>query len=60
MTRRLHFCLKQIVNFQLHGFRADKLIERLGLGIDGNHKERKVEQQIRDDGHLQGLNYFTP
>uniref|UniRef100_A0A336M8W0 CSON012080 protein n=2 Tax=Culicoides sonorensis TaxID=179676 RepID=A0A336M8W0_CULSO len=46
--------------YELHGYRGEKLIERLGLGIDGNHKERLVQQQARDNGKLGGLAYFQP
>lgn len=39
---------------QVHGYRAEKLIERLGLGVDGNHDARLAEQQARDVGLLGG------
>lgn len=39
---------------QVHGFRGEKLIERLGLGVDGNHETRLVQQRARDDGLLGG------
>ncbi|KAI5632259.1 hypothetical protein NE865_15014 [Phthorimaea operculella] len=44
----------------LHGDKGERLIERLGLGIDGNDEERLKEQQIRDEGHLGGLNAYLP
>lgn len=37
-----------------NGFRGERLIERMGLGIDGNHDERLAKQQARDDGLLGG------
>ncbi|XP_035787344.1 uncharacterized protein LOC118464249 [Anopheles albimanus] len=46
--------------YELHGYRGEKVIERLGLGIDGKHHERAEHQRKRDEGHLQGLNYFQP
>ncbi|XP_044730586.1 uncharacterized protein LOC123293751 [Chrysoperla carnea] len=45
---------------ELHGEKAEKLIERLGLGIDGYADERLQQQRARDEGHLGGLNYLTP
>lgn len=39
---------------QVHGFRGEKLIERLGLGVDGNHDARLAQQRARDDGLLGG------
>uniref|UniRef100_A0A2H1W1A7 SFRICE_004026 n=1 Tax=Spodoptera frugiperda TaxID=7108 RepID=A0A2H1W1A7_SPOFR len=44
----------------LHGDKGEKLIERLGLGIDGRDEERLEEQRKRDKGHLGGLNYYLP
>ncbi|XP_055687519.1 uncharacterized protein LOC129792472 [Lutzomyia longipalpis] len=41
MKRRQQF-------YELHGYKADKLIERLGLGIDGKAAERLVQQRFRD------------
>ncbi|KAG6463659.1 uncharacterized protein LOC115452508 [Manduca sexta] len=49
---------KQFVD--LHGDKGEKLIERLGLGIDGNYEERLAEQRKRDEGHLGGLNAHLP
>ncbi|KFB44426.1 AGAP005312-PA-like protein [Anopheles sinensis] len=46
--------------YELHGYRGEKVIERLGLGIDGKHHERLAHQRQRDEGHLQGLNYLQP
>ncbi|XP_055630106.1 uncharacterized protein LOC129770932 isoform X1 [Toxorhynchites rutilus septentrionalis] len=46
--------------YEKHGYRGEKAIERLGLGIDGKHKERLEEQRKRDEGHLNGLNYLQP
>lgn len=45
---------------ELHGDKAEKLIERLGLGIDGREDELLMRQRQRDEGHLGGLNYFLP
>lgn len=42
---------------QLHGYRGDKLIERLGLGIDGHAEERLQQQRARDAGKLNGVIY---
>ena len=44
----------------MHGFKANNLIERTGLGIDGNHEQRLKEQQERDAGRLQGVLYVQP
>ncbi|CAH0403316.1 unnamed protein product [Chilo suppressalis] len=49
---------KQFV--ELHGDKGERLIERLGLGIDGRADELLVKQRQRDEGHLGGLNYFLP
>ncbi|XP_037035171.1 uncharacterized protein LOC119073671 isoform X1 [Bradysia coprophila] len=43
--------------YELHGYRADKLIERLGLGIDGHAEERLQQQRARDAGQLNGVIY---
>lgn len=44
----------------IHGEKAEKLIERLGLGIDGNAEERLQQQRARDEGHLGGVNNYLP
>lgn len=38
----------------VNGFRGEKLIERMGIGIDGNHNERLEKQRARDEGLLGG------
>lgn len=45
---------------ELHGDKGEKLIERLGLGNDGNDEERLEMQRQRDEGHLGGLNALLP
>ncbi|CAB3240487.1 unnamed protein product [Arctia plantaginis] len=45
---------------ELHGDKGEKLIERLGLGIDGDDRERLEKQRQRDEGHLGGLNAYLP
>lgn len=45
---------------QVNGRLGEKAIERIGLGIDGRHKERLLQQRNRDDGHLGGLNAYLP
>ncbi|XP_013147188.1 PREDICTED: uncharacterized protein LOC106110047 [Papilio polytes] len=45
---------------ELNGDKGDKLIERLGLGIDGYDEERLKIQRVRDEGHLGGLNALLP
>lgn len=45
---------------ELHGDKGEKLIERLGLGIDGRNEERLIVQRQRDEGHLGGLNSLLP
>lgn len=45
---------------ELHGDKGEKLIERLGLGIDGRDEERLAFQRQRDEGHLGGLNAYLP
>jgi len=32
----------------LHGDKSEKLIERIGLGLDGRQNERRAQQTIRD------------
>ncbi|OWR46160.1 uncharacterized protein LOC116773693 isoform X1 [Danaus plexippus] len=44
----------------LHGDKGSKLIERLGLGVDGYADERLRMQRERDVGHLGGLNSLRP
>lgn len=39
---------------QTNGYRGEKLIERIGLGIDGLHHERLAIQRERDEGLLGG------
>ncbi|KAG5677859.1 hypothetical protein PVAND_007579 [Polypedilum vanderplanki] len=46
--------------YELHGYRGAKYLERIGQGFDGRHRERALQQKIRDDGHLQGLNLLQP
>lgn len=38
----------------IYGFRGEKLIEKMGVGIDGHHNERLAQQRARDDGLLGG------
>ncbi|KPJ18488.1 hypothetical protein RR48_01648 [Papilio machaon] len=45
---------------ELNGDKGEKLIERLGLGIDGYDEERLKIQRARDEGHLGGLNALLP
>lgn len=45
---------------ELHGDKGERLIERLGLGIDGYADERLRLQRKRDEGHLGGLNASRP
>nr|XP_026492036.1 uncharacterized protein LOC113397788 [Vanessa tameamea] len=45
---------------ELNGDKAAKLIERLGLGIDGYGEQRLKMQRQRDQGHLGGLNSLRP
>ncbi|XP_050356635.1 uncharacterized protein LOC126777604 [Nymphalis io] len=45
---------------ELNGDKAEKLIERLGLGIDGYGEQRLKMQRQRDEGHLGGLNSLRP
>ncbi|CAO1319646.1 unnamed protein product [Diamesa hyperborea] len=51
--RREHF-------YELHGYRAEKYLERIGTGVDGKHRYRQQQNDIRDENHLQGLNYLRP
>ncbi|CRL03485.1 CLUMA_CG016161, isoform A [Clunio marinus] len=46
--------------FELHGYRAGKYLERIGLGIDGKQRERAYQHAIRDQGKLQGLSILQP
>ncbi|XP_058459950.1 uncharacterized protein LOC131435773 isoform X2 [Malaya genurostris] len=46
--------------YEQHGYRGEKAIERVGLGIDGKHRERLEHQKQRDEGHLNGLNNLQP
>lgn len=43
-----------------NGVLGEKLIERIGLGNDGQQERRLQEQRKRDEGHLGGLNFFRP
>ncbi|KAH1006117.1 hypothetical protein HUJ05_006882 [Dendroctonus ponderosae] len=45
---------------ELNGRLGEKAIERLGLGVDGYDRERLAQQQKRDEGHLNGIDYLTP
>lgn len=53
---------------EANGFRGERLIERIGLGLDGRHNERQASQRARDAGllggtihHIQyGLNTLDP
>lgn len=42
---------------QVNGYRGEKYIERIGLGIDGHEEERREQQRNRDYGKLQGVIY---
>ncbi|KAJ0171692.1 hypothetical protein K1T71_012455 [Dendrolimus kikuchii] len=53
MKRRRQF-------IELHGDKGERLIERLGLGIDGKDEERLAQQRARDAGRLGGLNIYLP
>lgn len=44
--------------FQTHGYRGEKYIELVGLGIDGREEERRQAQTIRDQGRLNGVIYL--
>ncbi|EDW56542.1 uncharacterized protein LOC6615273 [Drosophila sechellia] len=49
--------------YEKNGFRSSKFIERLGVGLDGRHEERRAEQGHRDVGRLNGehnVNYPPP
>lgn len=46
--------------YESHGFRSSRLLERIGEGFDGRHRERHYQHAIRDDGRLQGLNLLAP
>lgn len=41
-----------------NGDKAEKLIEKFGLGIDDRQEERLMSQRARDEGHLGGLNWL--
>ncbi|XP_077295954.1 uncharacterized protein LOC143918119 [Arctopsyche grandis] len=45
---------------EVNGIKGEKLIDRLGLGMDGKEAERREQHRIKDNGHLGGLNYFQP
>lgn len=40
---------------KVNGYRGERLIERLGLGVDGYAVERLAQQQQRDAGKLGGV-----
>jgi hypothetical protein len=44
---------------EINGRLGEKAIERLGLGIDGYDKERLIQQRIRDEGHLNGVDEYS-
>ncbi|XP_045762968.1 uncharacterized protein LOC123865780 [Maniola jurtina] len=43
---------------QVNGDKGEKLIEKLGLGIDDRKEERLKSQRERDEGHIGGLNWL--
>ncbi|TMW44079.1 hypothetical protein DOY81_010837 [Sarcophaga bullata] len=45
--------------YETHGFRAAKFIERIGVGQDGLEQERRLEQQQRDIGRLNGEHFIN-
>ncbi|CAD7092319.1 unnamed protein product [Hermetia illucens] len=45
--------------YETHGYRAEKFIERIGVGIDGQEDERRVEQSYRDQGRLNGEHFIN-
>lgn len=47
------------IYYEKNGFRSAKFIERLGIGLDGHHEERRLEQQERDLGRLNGEHFIN-
>uniref|UniRef100_A0A1A9VY42 Uncharacterized protein n=1 Tax=Glossina austeni TaxID=7395 RepID=A0A1A9VY42_GLOAU len=45
--------------YETSGFRAAKFIERIGLGTDGREEKRRIEQQLRDEGKLNGEHFLS-
>ncbi|XP_030388390.1 uncharacterized protein LOC115634671 [Scaptodrosophila lebanonensis] len=40
--------------YEKNGYRSAAFIERLGVGLDGRHEERRLAQKERDVGRLNG------
>ncbi|ALC41988.1 CG15649 [Drosophila busckii] len=47
------------IYYEKNGFRSAKFIERIGVGLDGQHEERRAEQHARDVGRLDGAHVFN-
>ncbi|XP_034478321.1 uncharacterized protein LOC117784635 [Drosophila innubila] len=47
------------IYYEKNGFRSAKFIERLGIGLDGQHEQRRLEQQERDVGRLNGEHFIN-
>ncbi|XP_023174843.2 uncharacterized protein LOC111602127 [Drosophila hydei] len=45
--------------YEKNGYRSEKFIERLGVGLDGRHEERRQEQRERDVGRLNGEHFIN-
>lgn len=45
---------------ETNGRLGELAIQRIGLGIDGHHEERRAQQAARDAGHLGGLDFYLP
>lgn len=64
VTATSDFLLKlvssDIANHQVNGYRGEKYMERIGLGIDGRQEERREQQMARDYGRLNGVIYSAP
>ncbi|KAM8711289.1 hypothetical protein ACLKA7_000430 [Drosophila subpalustris] len=45
--------------YEKNGYRSEKFIERLGIGLDGQHEQRRLEQQERDVGRLNGEHFIN-
>ncbi|CAH2230292.1 uncharacterized protein LOC120625472 [Pararge aegeria] len=42
----------------VNGDKAEKLIEKLGLGLDDRREDRLKRQRARDEGHVGGLTWL--
>ncbi|XP_030560312.1 uncharacterized protein LOC115762288 [Drosophila novamexicana] len=47
------------IYYEKNGYRSAKFIERIGVGLDGRHEERRQAQEERDLGRLNGEHFIN-